>query len=272
MAEAVTMAWQAQKKKSEKFFVLEPLFPQSLAVLKTRCQSIGLQMERAETLPPNLDDYFCVVIQYPNAMGAVGSPMAAIKKVASSKALCLVAADLLSLGLIQAPGKEGADIVVGSTQRFGVPMGFGGPHAAYLATRNSFKRLIPGRIVGVSKDSKGKVAYRLALQTREQHIRREKATSNICTAQVLLAVMAGFYGVYHGPRGLKAIAEEIHSKACKLAQALCSLCFEKASHDFFDTLFFKITDPEKNHLIKRSRELSMNFNFFPKRLGGDFYG
>ena len=264
LAEAVTMAWQAQKKKSEKFFILEPLFAQSLAVLKTRCQSIGLQMEMAQTLPPNLDDYFCVVIQYPNAMGAVGSPMDAIKKVASSKALCLVAADLLSLGLIQPPGKEGADIVVGSTQRFGVPMGFGGPHAAYLATRNSFKRLIPGRIVGVSKDSKGKVAYRLALQTREQHIRREKATSNICTAQVLLAVMAGFYGVYHGPKGLKAIAQEIHFKACKLAQALHSLCFERACHDFFDTLFFKITDQEKDHLVKRSCELSMNFNFFQK--------
>ncbi len=268
LAEAVTMAYQFQKKKGEKLFVLEPVFPQSLGVLETRCESIGLQIERGHTLPDWLDDYFCVVIQYPDALGAVQSSATAIKEVTSAKALCVVAADLLSLTLLKPPGELGADIVVGTTQRFGVPMGFGGPHAAYLATRDSLKRLVPGRIVGVSRDSKGRVSYRLALQTREQHIRREKATSNICTSQVLLAVMAGMYGVYHGPGGLKAIAGDIHSKACLLAWILDQLSFERMAEDFFDTLFVRITDHEKNHLIKKSRGLSVNFNFFSTSLVG----
>ena len=262
LAEAVTMAHQFQKKKEGKLFVLEPIFPQSLAVLETRCQSLGLQIEKASKLPDRLDDYFCVIVQYPDALGSIQSSTEAIKKVASSKTLCIVAADLLSLALLKPPGELGVDIVVGTTQRFGVPMGFGGPHAAYLATRDCFKRLIPGRIVGVSKDSKGRVSYRLALQTREQHIRREKATSNICTAQVLLAVMAGMYGVYHGPKGLKAIAQSIHSKACRLAQALDQLFFERMADDFFDSLFVRITDYEKAQLMRKSHELSINFNFF----------
>ena len=262
LAEAVTMAYQLQKRKEKRLFVLEPVFPQSLAVLETRCEPLGLQIEKASKLPDSLDDYFCIVVQYPNALGAIQSPTEAIKKTASSKALCIVASDLLSLTLLKPPGELGADIVVGTTQRFGIPMGFGGPHAAYLATRNDFKRLVPGRIVGVSKDSKNRVSYRLALQTREQHIRREKATSNICTSQVLLAVMAGMYGVYHGPKGLKTIAQSIHSKTRRLAKALDDLCFQKAANDFFDTLFVQITDHEKNQLIKKSSEFFINFNFF----------
>ena len=268
LAEAVTMTHQCQKKKGGKLFVLEPVFPQSLAVLETRCQSLGLQIEKGFKLPDLLEDYFCIVVQYPNALGSIQSSMEAIKKTTSSKAFCIVAADLLSLTLLKPPGELGADIIVGTTQRFGVPMGFGGPHAAYLATRNEFKRLVPGRIVGVSRDSKGHISYRLALQTREQHIRREKATSNICTAQVLLAVMAGMYGVYHGPKGLKAIAQKIHSKAFRLAKVLESLHFKKVADDFFDTLFIEITAIEKNELIKKSHELFINFNFFKPGLVG----
>ena len=268
LAEAVTMALGSQKKKEKKLFVLEPVFPQSLAVLETRCEPLGLQIEKAYSLPDSLDDYFCIVIQYPNALGSVQPSLQTMKTVSLSKSLCVVAADLLSLSFLTPPGELGADIVVGTTQRFGIPMGFGGPHAAYLATRNSFKRLIPGRIVGVSKDSKGHLSYRLALQTREQHIRREKATSNICTAQVLLAVMAGMYGVYHGPKGLKTIAKNIHSKTCRLAKALDQLSFKRVTHDFFDTFFVQITDYEKIQLMKKSHGLSMNFNFFRKGLVG----
>ena len=262
LAEAVTMACQIQKKNLKKIFVLEPLFPQSLAVLQTRCEPLGLVIEKARTIPNSLDDYFCTVIQYPNALGAVNREE--LEKLCSSNPLCVVSADLLSLCLLTPPGELGADIVVGTTQRFGVPMGFGGPHAAYLATRESFKRFIPGRIVGVSKDSKDQLAYRLALQTREQHIRREKATSNICTSQVLLAVMAGFYSVYHGPKGLKAIAQRIHIKTSHLVKVLNQLSFKKPTHGFFDTFFVQITEDERKRLMEKSRDEGMNFNFFTK--------
>ena len=190
-----------------------------------------------DSLPSDLEDYFSVIVQYPNGLGSIETIEEDLKNIGESGALSIVSADLLSLCLLRAPGELGADIVVGSSQRFGVPMGFGGPHAAYLATKDKHKRLIPGRIVGVSKDSQEKPAYRLALQTREQHIRREKATSNICTAQVLLAVMAGMYGVYHGPKGLKAIAQSVHSKACRFAQALAKAGYNLASKEFFDTVF-----------------------------------
>lgn len=264
IAEAVAMAYQIQKKKKNKVFVLEPVFSQSLSVLETRCEPVGLEIETGTTLPDSLEDYFCVVTQYPNGHGSVTDAEKNISTVAASPAISVVAADLLSLCLLKPPGEMGADIVVGTSQRFGVPMGFGGPHAAYLATKDKYKRLIPGRIVGVSKDSKEKPAYRLALQTREQHIRREKATSNICTAQVLLAVMAGMYGVYHGPKGLRGIATEVHSKASRLGQALAQMGYKLLSQDFFDTLFVEMSDNEIAQLKKESEKLLINFNYFEK--------
>lgn len=268
IAEAANMAHQIQKKKLSKIFVLEPVFSQSTEVLKTRCEPLGWDVICGAQLPTSLDDYFCVIVQYPNGMGSIAQIEETIQQIKKSSALCVVAADLMSLCLLKSPGEMGADIAVGTTQRFGIPMGFGGPHAAYLATKDEYKRLIPGRIVGVSKDSKGKAAYRLALQTREQHIRREKATSNICTAQVLLAVMAGMYGVYHGPKGLKSIAQDIYNKTSRLAQSLTGLSYELVSKDFFDTLFVKVTTLEKDQLIATAAVRKINFNIFNNDLIG----
>lgn len=262
VAEAISMAYQIQKRKKDRVFVLQPVFSQTLSVIKTRCEPVDLKIEIGDQLPENLDDYFCVVIQYPNGLGSIANAQENMTRVQSSSALCVVAADLLSLSLLKPPGEMGADIVVGTTQRFGVPMGFGGPHAAYLATKDQYKRLIPGRIVGVSKDSKGRPAYRLALQTREQHIRREKATSNICTAQVLLAVMAGMYGVYHGPRGLKAIATKIHEHAEDLAGQLTGLGFTLVSTEFFDTVFFDASNEQIESLKKLCADKQLNLNFY----------
>ncbi len=268
IAEAVAMSNQIQRKKKNRVFVLEPIFSQSLAVLKTRCEPMELKVITGTKLPADLDEYLSVVIQYPNGLGSIEGIEKQIQEVAHSKALSIVSADLLSLCLLKPPGEMGADIVVGTTQRFGVPMGFGGPHAAYLATKDSHKRLIPGRIVGVSKDSNDRPAYRLALQTREQHIRREKATSNICTAQVLLAVMAGMYGSYHGPKGLKNIAQTVHSKACQLAKGLSQLGHEIVSPEFFDTLFIKWKDSDKNSLKEAAEKLNFNLNYYEKDLVG----
>lgn len=268
ISEAVNMAHQIQKKKLTKLFVLEPVFSQSTEVLKTRCEPLGWEVVTGTQLPASLEEFFCVVIQYPNGLGAIGKIENSIQQVKASSALCVVAADLLSLCLLKSPGEMGADIVVGTTQRFGIPMGFGGPHAAYLATKDEYKRLIPGRIVGVSKDSKGRAAYRLALQTREQHIRREKATSNICTAQVLLAVMAGMYGVYHGPRGLKGIAQEVFNKTSRFAQTLQELSFTLVSQDFFDTVFVQVTASEKSALTAAANKSKINLNTFHNDLVG----
>lgn len=264
IAEAVNMAFQIQRKKKEKIFVVEPIFSQSLAVLETRCEPIGVIIETGTQLPASLDDYCAVVIQYPNGLGQLGETENLVKKVKDSSALSIVSSDLLGLCLFKSPGEMGADIVVGSSQRFGVPMGFGGPHAAFIATRDEHKRLIPGRIVGVSKDTKGKPAYRLALQTREQHIRREKATSNICTAQVLLAVMAGMYAVYHGPKGLKAIAQDVYDKTSRLAQSLSQLGYTLAGDNFFDTLFLQVTDADRTKIKELGLKKELNFNFFVK--------
>ena len=262
IAEAVTMAFQIQRKKRDKIFLLIPLFPQSVAVLKTRCEPLGIQIETGESLPEDINAYCAVVSQYPNGLGSVKDFETYQKTIQASEALSIVAADILSLCLLKPPGEMGTDIVVGSTQRFGVPMGFGGPHAAYLATKDQYKRLIPGRIVSVSKDSKERPAYRLALQTREQHIRREKATSNICTAQVLLAVIAGMYGVYHGPKGLRALALSVHRKALRLAGSLNQSGYELVSSAFFDTLFVKATPNEIQMIQKEALKASLNLNYF----------
>ena len=237
-AEAMTMALQACKnRKATKIFVSENTFPQTLEVLGTRAEPLGLELVvgSIDEFQPG-EDYFASFIQYPGANGNIPDLKPFVEKTHSCGALSIVSSDLLALTLLQSPGEAGADIAVGTSQRFGVPFGFGGPHAGYLATKEAFKRMIPGRIIGVSKDVDGNPALRLALQTREQHIRRERATSNICTAQVLLAVMASMYAVYHGPKGLKFIAEKVHRMASAFKDCMGHLSLNVVSQNFFDTV------------------------------------
>ncbi|MBT9257207.1 aminomethyl-transferring glycine dehydrogenase [Phycicoccus sp. MAQZ13P-2] len=237
VAEAVTVMRRASRVKAERVVVDSDLLPQSLAVLQTRCRAIGVEVVVADLghgLPDG--DLFGVVVQYPGASGAVSDHRALVEAAHERGALVTAAADLLALTLLVAPGEWGADIAVGSSQRFGVPLGYGGPHAGYIAVREGLERSLPGRLVGVSIDADGHPAYRLALQTREQHIRRDRATSNICTAQVLLAVVASMYAVYHGPEGLRAIARGVHRTAAVLADRLESAGVELLHDSFFDTL------------------------------------
>src|SRR3954468_16508742 len=220
VAEAVTLMRRATKSKSNKVVLDAECLPQTIAVVRTRVEALGIEVEVRDLLTGLPDDFFGVVAQYPGASGVLrgrGFYHAISESAKAAGALFTVAADLLALTLITSPGEFGADVAAGSTQRFGVPLGYGGPHAGYMAVRSGLERSLPGRLVGVSVDADGNSAYRLALQTREQHIRREKATSNICTAQVLLAVVAAMYAVYHGPEGLRAIAAEVHGKATRLA-------------------------------------------------------
>lgn len=237
-AEAMAMAKQASKnRKATKIFVSENIFPQTLEVLSTRAEPVGIEVvvDNINNFEPT-EEYFATLIQYPGADGDIPDLKAFVEKSHSKGALSIVAADLLALALLQSPGEAGADIAIGTSQRFGVPFGFGGPHAAYLATKEAYKRMIPGRIIGVSQDADGNPALRLALQTREQHIRREKATSNICTAQVLLAVMASMYAVYHGPKGIKFIADKVHGFASAFQEAMKELGFQVVTNNFFDTV------------------------------------
>jgi glycine cleavage system P protein (glycine dehydrogenase) len=236
-AEAMALAERSASGKPKAFFVDKNVHPQTLAVLRTRAEPLGWSLIVGDP-DSDLDgaEVFGGILQYPDTTGRLRDPRAAIAKLHDSGALAILAADLLALSLIASPGDLGADIAIGSAQRFGVPMGYGGPHAAYMAARDALKRSLPGRIVGLSVDSRGAPAYRLALQTREQHIRREKATSNICTAQVLLAVIAAMYAVYHGPEGLTAIARTVHRRAAVLAAGLRKLGFALASETFFDTV------------------------------------
>ncbi|CUH79114.1 aminomethyl-transferring glycine dehydrogenase [Tropicibacter naphthalenivorans] len=235
-AEAMTMAQRVAKSKATAFFVDENCHPQNIAVMKTRAEPLGIEI--IVGAPETLDAgaVFGAIFQYPGTYGHVRDFTAEMAALHEAKAVGIVAADPMSLCLLKEPGAMGADIAVGSTQRFGVPVGYGGPHAAYMACRDDFKRAMPGRIVGISIDSHGNKAYRLALQTREQHIRREKATSNVCTAQALLAVMAGFYAVFHGPKGLRAIAQRIHRKTARLAKGLEAAGFKVEPEAFFDTI------------------------------------
>ncbi|MFI1991888.1 aminomethyl-transferring glycine dehydrogenase [Actinoplanes sp. NPDC020271] len=238
VAEAMTLARRASRTKSSTYVVDADTFPQTLAVLRTRAEPLGIEvklvdLDAGEDLPA---EFFGLHLQYPGASGAVRDHAALVEAAHAKGALVTVAADLLALTLLRAPGEIGADIAAGTTQRFGVPLGFGGPHAGYLAVRAGLERSLPGRLVGVSKDADGAPAYRLALQTREQHIRREKATSNICTAQVLLAVMAGMYAVYHGPAGLRAIGKRVHDHALTVAGSLTAAGVEVAHTAFFDTV------------------------------------
>ncbi|RKN36283.1 aminomethyl-transferring glycine dehydrogenase [Micromonospora musae] len=236
-AEAMTLARRASKSKSNVYVVDADALPQTIAVISSRAEPLGLEVRvldlATEPLPGEL---FGLHLQYPGASGAVRDHAGLVDAAHAAGAVVTVAADLLALTLLCAPGEIGADIAAGTTQRFGVPMGFGGPHAGYLAVRSGLERMLPGRLVGVSKDADGNRAYRLALQTREQHIRREKATSNICTAQVLLAVMAGMYAVYHGPDGLRAIARRTHEMAARLAAGLRAGGVDVADVAFFDTV------------------------------------
>jgi glycine dehydrogenase len=258
-AEAMTMSFNLSKKSARTFFVSQDCHPQTIDVVKTRAVPLGIEViVGARETYPFEQPTFGVLLQYPATDGTLHDYRAFIEKAHAASALVTVAADLLSLTLLTPPGEFGADIVVGCTQRFGVPFGYGGPHAAYFATRDAYKRQIPGRIVGVSHDAQGKTALRLALQTREQHIRRDKATSNICTAQVLLAVMASMYAVYHGPTGLKGIAQRTHQLTCKLAAGLKQLGYTVLTEQFFDTIQVELGTTTLEELQGRSEAARIN--------------
>ena len=245
-AEAMSMLFDARKGKKRKLgdtlFVSENCFPQTIDVLKNRAEPLGIKIEVGDIRESDVirESVFAIFIQYPGADGSIHDHRDLIEAAHQHNIYCVLAADLMSLTLLTPPGELGADVVVGSTQRFGVPMGYGGPHAAFFATREVFQRKIPGRIIGVTKDAEGNPAFRMALQTREQHIRREKATSNICTAQVLLAVIAGFYAVYHGPEGLKKIASRIHGLTSLAAKGLKQFGFKVTNKYHFDTLTIEL--------------------------------
>ncbi|HEY0898508.1 MAG TPA: aminomethyl-transferring glycine dehydrogenase subunit GcvPA, partial [Sphingobacteriaceae bacterium] len=237
-AEAMFMQYSLRKNNDAKvFFVSEELFPQTIDVLKTRSEPYGIEIVVGDHRTTELtEQMFGAIVQYPAGNGAVYNYKEFAEKGHQKGIKLTVVADIMSLTLLTPPGEWGADIVVGSTQRFGIPMGFGGPHAAFFATKDEYKRSMPGRIIGVSVDSAGNYALRMALQTREQHIRRDKATSNICTAQALLAIMAGMYAAYHGPKGLKLISERIHGLAVLLSNSIKDLGYAIKHDAFFDTI------------------------------------
>jgi glycine dehydrogenase len=262
-AEAMAMSYGLAKNKANAFFVSDACHPQTIEVVQTRAKPLGIEIiigdfRKFDFIQP----IFGALLQYPATDGTIYDYREFIEKVHQAKALVTVAADPLSLALLTPPGEFGADIAVGSTQRFGVPLGYGGPHAAYFATREAYKRQIPGRIVGVSKDANGKPALRLALQTREQHIRREKATSNICTAQVLLAVIASMYAVYHGPEGIKKIARRVHALTAILALGLKRLNYKITSEPFFDTLRVEVGDRNIAAILEAAEKHRINLRLF----------
>ena len=265
-AEAMAMLFNHKNKNSDhitapKFFVDAAIFAQTKAVLGTRSTPIGIQIVEGDFATAILDEtYFGAIVQYPNSNGQVQDYKAFIQQAHAVHAMVIMATDLLALTLLTPPGELGADVAIGSSQRFGVPMGFGGPHAAFFATKDEFKRTIPGRIIGVSIDAQGNRCLRMALQTREQHIRREKATSNICTAQALLSNMAAMYAIYHGPNGLKNMAKRISLLALTLSNELHHLGFENSNTAYFDTLKIKVADAE---MIKKEATLQhINFHYF----------
>jgi len=264
-AEAMTLAKRSVKNKSNTFVVAGDCHPQTIEVVQTRAKPLGIEVLLANSAQEwdqaLAGDYFAVLVQYPATSGRIDDLRADVEKVHGKQASFIVAADLLALTLLVPPGEFGADIVVGTTQRFGMPMGAGGPHAAYMACRDELKRNLPGRLVGVSVDVHGNPAYRLALQTREQHIRREKATSNICTAQVLPAVIASMYAVYHGPQGLKRIAQRVASYTAILAKGLEQLGYEPRSGGAFDTLSLK-TGAQTQALAARARSMEANLRVY----------
>ena len=249
-AEAMTLAKRISKSKASLFIVDEQCLPQTINVLKTRAKPLGIEIKIGDPQKMQDEEYFAALVQYPGVDGVIRDFSDLVDSSHKNDALVIFAADILALTLIKPPGEFGADIVIGSSQRFGVPIGFGGPHAAFMAAKESYKRSLPGRIVGASIDSHGNIAYRLALQTREQHIRREKATSNICTAQALLAIMAGFYAVYHGSEGLKAIGQRVNDFARLLMLALTKNDIDFKSSTFFDTLVILSGDKTQDYIEK----------------------
>ena len=266
-AEAMTMAERCAKSKARAFFVDQGCHPQTIAVIRTRALPLGIEV--IVGAPEDLDPtaVFGAIFQYPGTLGHVRDFSAEIAALHATKAIGIVATDLLALCLLKEPGAMEADIAVGSSQRFGVPMGYGGPHAAFFACRDEWKRSMPGRIVGVSIDARGNKAYRLSLQTREQHIRREKATSNVCTAQALLAVMASMYGVFHGPKGLRAIAERVHFMTNRLARALKAAGAKVSPKAFFDTITIEVGVGQTG-ILAAARQEGLNF----RKIGSDRVG
>ena len=267
-AEAMSMCRGITRRETGKektaFFIAEDCHPQTIAVLRTRAEPLGvrLQVGPGQEVDFSGREFFGILIQYPATDGSIRDYQPLIERAHAAGALVVIATDLLALTLLRPPGELGADISVGSSQRFGVPLGFGGPHAAFLSAKEAYARQLPGRIVGVSRDASGKTAYRLALQTREQHIRRDKATSNICTAQVLLAVMAGMYAVYHGPDGLRRIAERVHTMAVALAEGLRRLGREADKAPFFDTVRVKANHDLWERILGRAHARRINLRRF----------
>jgi glycine dehydrogenase len=271
-AEAMAMCHaiaRAAGHERKEFFVSQDCHPQTIAVLRTRAEPLGITVRvgTSASIDWSSGRLSGVLLQYPATDGYVGDFSGLVVRAHDAGTLVVVATDLLALTLLRSPGEFGADIAVGSAQRFGVPAGFGGPHAAFLATKEAYKRQIPGRIVGVSKDAAGKPAFRLALQTREQHIRRERATSNICTAQVLLAIMAGMYAVYHGPMGLRRIAERVHGLTVVLAEGLRRLGFEVGPQVFFDTLRVPVSGKQAEQIFVRADEQRINLRRLDDAIG-----
>ncbi|NKB76346.1 MAG: aminomethyl-transferring glycine dehydrogenase [Gammaproteobacteria bacterium] len=263
-AEAMMMAHRVSKNKSNRFLVDEDCLPQTIAVVKTRAEPIGIEVVVGDSEKEIYNgEYFAGLVQYPGASGNIKDYAETIERLKAQNALVVMAANLLSLTLLKPPGELGADIAVGSTQRFGVPMGFGGPHAAYFATHEKFKRSIPGRLIGTTIDSNGNLAYRMALQTREQHIRRDKATSNICTSQVLLAVIATVYAMYHGPEGLLRIAGGVNRLTRALADSLKELGYKIVHGNFFDTVIV-YTPNGAQKILEKAEQARYNLRFIDK--------
>ena len=265
-AEAMHMC--AASADGSVFLVADDCHPQTIEVVKTRASALGVEVRVSNPEGFDFEGAFGVLVQYPSTDGRIRDWSGLVERAHQAKALVVMATDLLALTMLRPPGEMGADIAVGSAQRFGVPMGYGGPHAAFLSTRDEHKRQLPGRVIGVSRDRHGRQAYRMSLQTREQHIRREKATSNICTAQVLLAIMAGMYGVYHGPEGLRAIARRVHALASVLAEALRRLGYETGGEPFFDTLRVELGGRAADDLLRAAEERGINL----RKLGENTVG
>ena len=250
-AEAMGLSYRLDKNNSNKVFISSNCHPQTIDVIKTRAEPMGLKVvigDEDKELDKQ-DNLICGILQYPGTLGDIKDPSESISKIHKKNGKAILVCDLLSLALLKTPGELGADIAVGSSQRFGIPMGYGGPHAAFFATKDEFKRSMPGRIIGVSVDRHGNKAYRLSLQTREQHIRRDKATSNICTAQALLAIVSAAYAIYHGPDGIKTISERVSQLAKNFADKLKQSGYELYSDSFFDTVTI-VTKDKTDQIFK----------------------
>jgi len=255
-AEAMMLAHRVSKSKSNKFFIHEKCFNQTISIIQSRAKPLNIEIEIGQEMSKS-EEYFGCYYQYPAADGSIEDISVYAEQIHSQKGLFIVGTDLLAITLIQAPGEFGADIVVGSSQRFGVPMGFGGPHAGFIAVKDQYKRSLPGRLIGLTQDQQGRQCYRLALQTREQHIRREKATSNICTAQALLAIMSSFYAIYHGPSGLKEIATRVNSLTNNLAEKLLKKGYKIKNKSFFDTLVVEVANADEIHQKAYAKKINL---------------